>query len=220
MMKTGLPEFIQESPEVQEIILRLMRGRFADHAQTEDRFERLLAEIKSQREEQNQKWETYQEEQNRRWEENQEELKRLHEEVMAASTRMDRAFGALGARWGIKSERAFRDALAGILEKSFGAQVLNVNEWDDECIVFDQPDQVEIDIIIKNGLLILCELKSSISKSDMYTFHRKAKYYEQRHKRKPDRLLVISPMIDERARQLGERLGIEMYGDSLDVKTL
>lgn len=209
MMKTGLPEFIQDSPEVQEIILRLMRGRFADHAQTEDRFEKLLAEIKSQREEQNKKWEA-----------NQEELKRLHEEVMAVSTKVDRSFGALGARWGIKSERAFRDALAGILEKSFAAQVLNVNEWDNECIVFDKPDQVEIDIIIKNGLLILCELKSSLSKSDMYTFHRKAKYYELRHKRKPDRLLAISPMIDERARQLGDSLGIEMYGDSLDVKTL
>lgn len=29
--------------------------------------------------------------------------------------------------------------------------------------------------------------------------------------------IVISPMIDGCARKLGERLGVEMYGDSLDA---
>ena len=53
-----------------------------------------------------------------------------------------------------------------------GVEVINVNEFDDEGTVFGTPDQVEIDIIIKNGELILCELKSSMSKSDVYTFER------------------------------------------------
>ncbi len=39
----------------------------------------------------------------------------------------------------------------------------------------------EQNIIIKNGELILCELKSSVSKADMYTFDRKVRFYEQRH---------------------------------------
>jgi hypothetical protein len=34
------------------------------------------------------------------------------------------------------------------------------------------------------------------------------------------RLIVISPMIDARARQVAERLGIETYGDSLEVQAL
>jgi hypothetical protein len=38
--------------------------------------------------------------------------------------------------------------------------------------------------------------------------------------RKANRLIVISPMIDARARLVGERLGIEMFGDSVLVESL
>jgi len=141
----------------------------------------------------------------------------MHLEIMAQASKLDRSIGALGSRWGIQSERAFRDALAAILEQSFGVQVINVNEYDDTGEVFGRPEQVELDVIIKNGLLIICELKSSISKSDIYSFERKARFYEKRHQRQANRLIAISPMIDARARKVGEKLGIEMYGDSLDV---
>ena len=110
--------------------------------------------------------------------------------------------------------------MAGILEESFGVQVINVNEYDDQGEVFGKPDQIELDVIIKNGLLIICELKSSIDKAGMYIFERKARFYERRHGRTASRLLVISPMIDARAKKVAERLGIETYGDSLDVEVL
>ena len=48
---------------------------------------------------------------------------------MALAKKHDRSIGALGARWGMQSEKAFRNALAGILEQNFGVQVLNVNEY-------------------------------------------------------------------------------------------
>jgi hypothetical protein len=54
----------------------------------------------------------------------------------------------------------------------------------------------------------------------MYTFKRKADFYQQKHKRQANRLLVISPMIDERARKVGAQLGIEMFSDSLEVEAL
>ena len=139
---------------------------------------------------------------------------------MAQAQRHDRSIGALGSRWGLQSEKAFRDALAGILEKNFGVKVLNVNEYDDQGTVFGRPDQIELDVIIQNGLLLICELKSSIDKAGMYIFERKARFYEQRHQRTANRLIVISPMIDARARQVAERLGIETYGDSLEVQAL
>ena len=132
----------------------------------------------------------------------------------------DRSIGALGARWGMQSEATFRNALAGILERHFDVQVLHVEEYDDSGSVFGRPDQVELDVVVKDGLLILCELKSSIDKAGMYSFERKARFYEDRHGRKADRLLVISPMIDKRARQVAERLGIELYSDSEDVREL
>lgn len=136
---------------------------------------------------------------------------------MAQAKKFDRSIGALGSRWGLQTERAFRDALAGILVESFGVKVVNVNEFDDEGEVFGKPDQVELDIIIRNGLLIICELKSSVDKPAMYTFERKVRFYEKRHQRKANRMIVISPMIEERARRVGKKLGIEMYADSLNA---
>jgi len=170
-------------------------------------------EQNSRWEEQNRKWE----EQNRKWEANQAELKALHEESLALGKRLDRGIGALGARWGLRSEKAFRDALAGILEQTFGVEVLNVCEYDDDGEVFGRPDQIELDVIIRNGLLILCELKSSIDKAGMYSFERKARFYERRHNRQANRLIVISPMIDSRALDVAKRLGIETYGEPEEV---
>jgi len=184
--------------------------------------------------EQNQQWKDLTQEQNRKWDEqnrlwheqweahqrqHKEEFQRVHEEIMALAKKHDRSIGALGARWGLQSETAFRNALAGILEQSFGVQVLNVNEYDDEGVVFGRPDQVELDVIIKNGLLLICELKSSMDKAAMYAFERKGRFYERRHNRQANRLLVISPMIDAKARKMAEQLGIELYSDSDEVET-
>ena len=207
-------------------------------AEQREEFKNLYAQLQHDREEQARKWDEHQaeqreefqklyaqlqhdrEEQSRRWEANQVELRRLHEEIMAQAQKHERGIGALGSRWGLQSEKAFRDALAGILEKNFNVQVVNVNEYDDQGEVFGRPDQVELDVIIKNGLLLICELKSSIDKAGMYSFERKARFYEKRHGRQASRLLVISPMIDARARKVAERLGIETYGDSTDVEAL
>jgi hypothetical protein len=54
----------------------------------------------------------------------------------------------------------------------------------------------------------------------MYSFERKARFYERRHNRTANRLMVISPMIDARAQKVADKLGIETYGDSLDVESL
>ena len=237
-IRRELPQFLRTDPDLRAYILELTRQEYASRTETRDWFHDLLAELRHDREEQARKWDEHQaeqrqefqnlyaqlqhdrEEQSRRWEANQIELRRLHEEIMAQAQKHERGIGALGSRWGLQSEKAFRDALAGILEKNFNVQVVNVNEYDDQGEVFGRPDQVELDVIIKNGLLLICELKSSIDKAGMYSFERKARFYEKRHGRQASRLIVISPMIDARARKVAERLGIETYGDSTDVEAL
>ena len=226
-IKRELPEFLRTDQEFRAYILGLTRQEYAGRTETQDRFYDLLGELRRDREERTREWVEYKDvqnrkwdEQNRKWDENQAGLRRIHEEIMLQALKHDRSIGALGSRWGLQSEKAFRDALAGILEKNFGVDVVNVNEYDDEGVVFGRPDQVELDVIIQNGLLLICELKSSIDKAGMYIFERKARYYEQRHQRTANRLIVISPMIDARARKVAERLGIETYGDSTEVDAL
>ncbi len=164
--------------------------------------------------EQNRKWD----EQNRKWDENQKTIKDILARIDAQQQKHDSSIGAIGARWGLYAEEAFRSALAAILERSFGMQVLNITEFDDTGEVFGQPDQVELDVIISNGTLILCELKSSMSRGDVYIFSRKVKFYERLHLCTADRRIIVTPMIREDARRTATKLDLEVYSFAEDVK--
>ncbi len=170
--------------------------------------------------EQNRRWAERQEEEAKRWEEENLRWKEDQKAIRAMLKRLDEfdsRLGALGARWGLHSEEAFRSALQGILEESFGVQVINLREWDDSGEVFGRPDQVELDVIIYNSTLILCEIKSAVSKADIALFERKVQWYEKRHSRKADRRIVISPLADARAERFARELGIEIYSFARDV---
>ena len=54
----------------------------------------------------------------------------------------------------------------------------------------------------------------------MYFFERKARFYERRYKRRADRLIAISAMIDEPAERVARELGIETYWDSSEVEEI
>lgn len=56
-----------------------------------------------------------------------------------------------------------------------------------------------------------------MSKSDLYAFYRKIKFYEKRHARQATRKLVISPMSDPRVQKVAQELGIETYSYAEDV---
>lgn len=233
-----MPVIIEQDPAFCAALARALRGEFVNRTEAESRFEMILRELREDREEQKKKWDEQNrkwdewnrkwdeakvedkrkwDEQNRKWEANQLELKRLHEEVMGVNKKIDRTIGALGARWGMNSERSFRNALAGILEKNFDVQVFTVTEYDETGEVFGRPDRVELDLIVKNGLLLICELKSSVDKAAMYIFERKVRFYEKLHNKKANRMIVVSPMIDPKAVEVGKKLGIEMYSDSMEV---
>ena len=219
-LQAELPELLKQDSGFRQWLEQLIRQTAVTPESFDARFERMLQEFAADRAEQHQRWEEQNrkwEEQNCRWDEQNRKNNELLEEIKTSRSRQEQGIGALGARWGIASEHSFRAALKGILEKSFGVEVLNVNEFDDEGMVFGAPDQVEIDIIIKNGELILCELKSSMSKSDMYTFDRKVRFYERRHQRQAQRKIAVSPMVPPPVRAIAEKLGIEVFGYAEDV---
>ena len=240
-LQAELPELLKQDPSFRHWLEQLIRQTAVTPESFDARFERMLQEFAADRAEQRRKWDEQDrkwrewsakfdahaeeqrrkwDEQNRKWDEQNRTNKQLLDEIILSRSRQDQGIGALGARWGIASEHSFRAALQGILEKNFGVEVLNINEFDDEGLVFGVPDQVEIDIIIKNSLVILCELKSSMSKSDMYAFDRKVRYYERRHQRPVQRRIAISPMIHPTARAVAEKLGIEMFGYAEDATGL
>ena len=91
---------------------------------------------------------------------------------------------------------------------------MEVKRWtgyDEEGTVYGHPSQIEIDVAIKDGKLILVEISSHVRASDVATFRRKAEVYARKTGRAPDRLLMITPFVDERALAMAARLGIIIY---------
>lgn len=232
LIRTELPHIIKTDPEMQEWIFTITHAWYAEKTRTEERFERtedrierVLEELKRDREENQKKWEENQKKldeqqkaSNKKWEEHQKVIEEMLASIKRIELKHESSIGALGARWGLMSESAFRNGLKAILEASFGVTVERYEDFDYEGIVFGRPDQVELDVIIHNGEVILCELKSSISKPQMYAFWRKCQFYEVKHHCVVTRKIVISPMVEEKAQHIAQELQIEVYSFADDVR--
>ncbi|WP_456487730.1 PD-(D/E)XK nuclease family protein [Candidatus Alkanophaga liquidiphilum] len=134
------------------------------------------------------------------------EIKALREDFRTFQRRLD----ALGARWGLMSEAAFREGMKGIVEKHFGGHVEQWLYYDEQGLVFGFPATVEVDLLIKDKEHILVEIKSHVRRSDVAMLLRKGKLYERVKGAKP-KLVLVSPYIEDAAKSDAERLGIEVF---------
>ncbi|MEM4454459.1 MAG: DUF3782 domain-containing protein [Thermofilaceae archaeon] len=121
-----------------------------------------------------------------------------------------RTVAAVGARYGLLAEEAFREAMRGIVEKLFGGKVERWIQFDEEGMVFGHPSVVEADLVVRDKEHVLIELKASASRSDVRELVYVGKLYEKVTGVKP-RLALVSPHIDPRALELARKLGVEVY---------
>jgi hypothetical protein len=142
---------------------------------------------------------------------------RTQEEV----TLFRRAFmfqiGGLGARWGLQTEEAFRHGIRTIL-REVGFTAERFLTWDAAGEVFGHPEQVELDIVVQNGKVIVVEIKPSLDRANTYLFNRKVEFYTRHTDRQVDRKVVIASYADERAKEVAMRLGIEVCTDVTEFK--
>ena len=124
----------------------------------------------------------------------------------------DSQIGGLGARWGMQTEEAFRQGMRAILQE-VGYTTERFLEYDAEGNVFGHPEQVELDVVIKDGRVIVIEIKSSLDRGNTYLFDRKVAFYVQKTGRQVDRKLIITPFADTRAKEVALRLGAEVCTD-------
>ncbi len=231
-----LPELIREEmlnalrniPAVRYQVIGIMTEVFAQRAD----LQAILERIDAQRADFNQRMEEFaarQEEHSRRLDEMREDFNRRMDEMREDFNRgfiqlskeirdVDLHVQAMGARWGILAEDAFRAGIAGILTEETGLKVERYLKMDTKGQVFGQPDQVEIDVVIHNGDYWLLEVKSSISRGDVSIFQRKVAFYEQEEKVKVRRSIIISPYFDPGAQEQARALGMETYTSAREVR--
>ena len=206
-------EFRQEMQVLREESNRLRE-------ESEQRWVEFRQEMQVLREESEQGWVEFRQE----MQVLREESNRLREESKASRAYLDdslRRFNhtvqGLGARWGLLSEEAFRNGLAAILTDELGFRVERYEGYDDSGSIFGHPEQVEMDVIIRNGLVIAVEIKSSVSRGDLSLFQMKIAFFEQTENVTVNRRFFISPFVDPNAVELAEGMGIELYTHSLDI---
>ena len=140
------------------------------------------------------------------------EISKLREDLNRGFAALSRRLDALGARWGIMAENAFREGLRALLE-DLGIRVERWSALDEEGRVYGYESVVELDVAVRDGELILVEITSHVKASDVAEFRRKADFYAEKTGRKPDKLLIVSPYADEEALKAAKRLGVEIRTD-------
>jgi len=142
-----------------------------------------------------------------------ERVTRLEERVTGLERRMDEfevLLKTVAHRFGVLSEEAFREAMKGILEEYFGATAEHWTTYDEEGYVYDHPSEVEVDVVIKDGVHILVEVKSRVDTGDVLELSRIGELYQKKTGYRPQ-LVIVGGFVSEKARKKAGPLGIRIY---------
>ncbi len=126
-----------------------------------------------------------------------EELRAVETSLREDMRRLWLALNALGARWGVFSEDAFRSGVRELLRDAGYA----VDRWvyyDDRGYVYGYPSEVELDIIIRDGRALAVEITSALKRGDLQQIRRKVELFSTVTGRRVDAVYVITPFIHDR----------------------
>ncbi|EWG06519.1 MAG: hypothetical protein ASUL_09089 [Candidatus Aramenus sulfurataquae] len=135
-----------------------------------------------------------------------EDLAKLEKRLMTIIT-------GIGARWGIMSEDAYRQGMAELL-KDAGFEVRRELLYDKEGYVFGEPSEVEIDMVVKDGKVIMVEIMTAYRRADTNVIARKREFYEKVKNVKVDSVIVVAAYVEdknpERILARAQSLGIKV----------
>ncbi|MCS7141310.1 MAG: DUF3782 domain-containing protein [Candidatus Nitrosocaldus sp.] len=135
----------------------------------------------------------------------------MRRDMQEGFRRLDTKISALGSRWGIETEQSVREALKGIVGKELGYTIEEWNTHDYEGYVYGYPSNVQLDVVMSDGKVILLEVTSHVKRSDPFVLKRKAELYRMKVGREISKIMFITPFIDDEARDACRVLGIEVY---------
>ena len=148
------------------------------------------------------------------------EVKR-HGEILEKHThaieKLTATINAIDTRYGVLTEEAFRESIKYLVQDLL--KEYNVIKWtyyDEEGLVYAHPAVIDVDVLIRDKEHIIVEYKASVDKSDAAELYRIGKLYEKITKVKP-KLLIVSPAIRKRAKELADKLKIECRGKILEI---
>ncbi|MEM1723875.1 MAG: DUF3782 domain-containing protein [Candidatus Jordarchaeales archaeon] len=204
--KTEIRQAIEEIKALREDFNR----RFEEHSKE-------IAELRKETNELRRELVTLREDFNRRFEEHSKEIAALWTEVKNIRVDMQKGFerlegliSVLGGRWGVRAEVAFRNAMMELVEEARGAKVTRLKLFDDKGVVYGEPSEVEVDLLVRDNVHMLIEIKARVRKSDVTELLRIGELYEEKKGVKP-RLILVAPTIDSNAYEFATRKNVKVY---------
>ena len=195
VLKREIIRLLKEDEDFRTMLIGTLASAFATREETNA----ILREIKNLRIDFNKRMEEMREDFNRRME------------------MFDTKLSALGARWGLINEASVRQALKGILERFFKAKVERWEVYDEKGLVYGHPSMIDVDVLIRDSEHILIEIKSHVRKGDVAELLRISQLYQEKTGVTP-RLVIVSPYVDEKARELAKIKNITVYTEK-DLQT-
>jgi len=126
-----------------------------------------------------------------------EEIGKVEESLREDMRRLWLALNALGARWGVFSEDAFRSGVRELLRNA-GYTVDRWVYYDDRGYVYGYPSEVELDVVVRDGGTFAVEITSALRRGDLQQIKRKVELFSAVTGRRVDAVYVITPFIHDR----------------------
>ncbi|AGE74031.1 PD-(D/E)XK nuclease family protein [Sulfolobus acidocaldarius] len=139
------------------------------------------------------------------------------EDLQKLEKRLITMINGIGARWGVKNEDSFRQGVVELLS-DVGFTANRELLYDNTGYVYGDPSDVEIDVVLKNGKVIMIEISSGIRRGDVGVILKKKEFYEKAKGVKVDEVIVITSIIEDRdpdrVKARAESLGIKIITPS------
>ena len=213
VLKREIIRLLKEDEDFRVMLIGTLASAFATREETNA----ILQEIKNLRIDFNKRMEEMREDFNRRMEAFERRMEEMREDFNRRMDVFDTKLSALGARWGLINEASVREALRGILEKFFRAKVERWEVYDEKGLVYGHPSIIDVDVLIRDTEHILIEIKSHVRKGDIAELLRISQLYQEKTGVTP-RLVIVSPYVDEKARELAKIKNIIVYTEK-DLQT-
>ncbi|MBM3883630.1 MAG: DUF3782 domain-containing protein, partial [Verrucomicrobia bacterium] len=126
--------------------------------------------------------------------------KRTEQTMEAGFKDLHLRFGVLGSRWGDRAEEAFRQGLLEVV-RGLGYTVEHHQGQDPESFINRRPRSYDLDVLVRDGELVVAEIKSNASGPDVTEFHRSVLLFEEQTKRKVTKRILVAVTIQQGAQE-------------------
>ena len=142
-----------------------------------------------------------------RLEELAEAQKRTEQAMLAGFHDLNRRFGVLGSRWGDGAEEAFRQGLIETV-RGLGYTVEHYHGQVPEGFINYTPRSFDLNVLVRDGEVVVAEIKSNASGPDVTEFLRCVLLFERQTGRQATKRILIAVTIQRAALERAQQLGV------------